>query len=447
VRVLAVAQVNAVRHAGALVIADQAPVSSIDVTDAARACVGALTTVGPAALVLACVVLAIAGTTAVGRTSLALGLRGLTGRRPSVPRQALAGLAIPLIAVTAATAGLAFERELREGPNRVLYRLIGDARGDPQWLMQADTRHFMNDSRLPASVVTAAATSRRATIFWSQLTDITPRGRRSITALVVSSLGPAGPVPVSVDGPTARCRISGGRCALEPDQAVTDADVAEIGERILLRGRPVTIVAHTAIPASLLNRAVVFVNPGAFDRAGGPRESPFAIVAAGAGGRTALQAIQRAYRAPGELEIRDTASIASANRRFWAGNGTPIILILIVLVIVFGGVAYYTSRKAASEHAHVALATLLSLGVPPRVLASAELVRGTVSALVAACVGGALAAAIVRLANSQILGFHATVNVAMVAASAGLMVLACCAALVGSWIRLRRTSLAEAMAG
>ena len=169
-----------------------------------------------------------------------------------------------------------------------------------------------------------------------------------------------------VDAATARCRVTANACALADGEAVTDDDVAPVGSTVTLRGRPLRVVAHTAKAASLLNRAVVFVTPAAFDRSDGSREPPFAAVAAGGPGRSALDAARAGERTPDELAVSSTAQIADANRRFWAGNGTPIMLILILLVMVFGGVAFYASREALHEQARAEIATLLAIGVPAR---------------------------------------------------------------------------------
>lgn len=420
--------------------------SAVDVTELARSSVAVLSAAGPVALLATCAALAVVAATPRGRAAWMLGRRGLHGRRPSVRRQLVLGLAIPLIAVTATSVALAFELELREGPNRVLYQLVGSAGDELSWLMQSDTRHFMNDSRLPATVVGQARGAPGVALFWSQLSDLTPRTGRPITALFIARDAPDGRRDVAVDRATARCHAGADGCAVAVDEAITDDDVARVGAIVTLRGRRLRVVAHTAEAASLLNRAVVFVHPGAFDRTGGAREPPFAAVAEGSRGRATLQNIRARQASPDELEVSGTAQIADANRRFWAGNGTPIMLILIVLVMVFGGVAFYASRNALHEHARAEIATLLAIGVPPRVLAAAELVRTALSACVAALIGGPLALAIVALANSQILGFHAAVKPVMVAASAGLMVIAGIGALVGTSMRLRRVNLAEAMA-
>ena len=422
--------------------------SAVDVTELARDSVAVLSATGPVTLLVTCVALAVVVATPRGRSAWMLGRRGLHGRRPTPRRQLLMGLAIPLIAVTATSVSLAFERELREGPNRVLYQLVGNAGDELSWLMQADTHHFMNDSRLPATAVADERPPPGVALFWSQLSDLTPRSGRPITALVIArgAAGGGAAAPAPVDRSTARCRVVAHACAVAVDEAVTDDDVAPVGAIVTLRGRRLRVVAHTATAASLLNRAVVFVHPAAFDRSGGAREPPFAAVAAGARGRATLDGIRARQASPDELEVSDTPQIADANRRFWAGNGTPIMLILIVLVMVFGGVAFYAARKALHEQARAEIATLLAIGVPPHVLATAELVRTALSACVAAVIGGPLALAIVALANSQILGFHAAVQPVMVAASAGLMVLAGIGALAGTAIRLRRANLAEAMA-
>ncbi len=422
--------------------------AAVDVTELARDSVGILSAAGPIALVATCLALAVVVAGARGRSAWMLGRRGLHGRRPSARRQLLMGLAIPLIAVTSTSVSLGFERELREGPNRVLFQLVGGDGRELSWLMQADTRHFMNDSRLPTAAVAGLRRSPATALYWSQLSDITPRTGNPITALIIarSGFGGSGSAPAPVDAATARCTVMAGTCRLAEGEAVTDDDVAPVGATVTLRGRPLHVVAHTAKAASLLNRAVVFVAPATFDRSDGSREPPFAAVAAGGAGRAALDAVRAGQRTPGELAVSSTAQIADANRRFWAGNGTPIMLILILLVMIFGGVAFYASRKALHEQARAEIATLLAIGVPPRVLGASELVRTAISACVAALIGGPLAVAIVALADSQILGFHATVKPAMVAASAGLMVLAGIGALVGTGLRLRRANLAEAMA-
>jgi hypothetical protein len=425
--------------------------AAVDVTEFARDSVSALSATGPIALALTCAALAVVVATPRGRSAWMLGRRGLHGRRPSARRQLLMGLAIPLIAVTSTSVSLGFERELREGPNRVLFQLVGGDGRELSWLMQADTRHFMNDSRLPSMAVARLRRSPATVLYWSQLSDMTPRTGHPITALIIARSGGGRDgvresAPVPVDAGTARCRVTASTCALTDGEAVTDDDVAPVGATVTLRGRRLRVVAHTAKAASLLNRAVVFVTPAAFDRSDGSREAPFAAVAAGGPGRAALDAVRAGQAAPDELAVSSTAQIADANRRFWAGNGTPIMLILILLVMVFGGVAFYASRKALHEQARAEIATLLAIGVPPRVLGAAELVRTAISACVAALIGGPLAVAIVALADSQILGFHATVELDMVAASAGLMVVAGIGALVGTGLRLRRANLAEAMA-
>ena len=417
-------------------------------TELARGSVAVLSVAGPVALIATSIVLAGVAVSSRGRSAWMLGRRGLHGRRPSPSRQLLMGLAIPLIAVTATSVALAFERELREGPNRVLYGLVEDDADDLSWLLQTDTRHFMNDSRLPAGAASDAIRDPRTSLLWSQLTDITPTVGLPITSLVMarSAPGSSDAAPTRVDPASARCALSRGTCVLAAGEAIADPDVAAVGATFTLHARRLRVVAHTSRPTSLLNRAVVFVHPAMFDRTGSARDVPFAAVASGAAGRAALRAIRNRQAAPGQLDLRGTTQIADANRRFWAGNGTPILLILIVMVMIFGGVAYYASRKALHEQARAEIATLLAVGVPPQVLAIGELTRTALSAGVAALVGGPIAVAVVALANSQILGFHAVVQPLMVAASAGLMVIAGIGAIVGTAVRLRRVNLAEAMA-
>ena len=260
--------------------------SAVDVTELARDSVGALSAIGPVALLATCLALAVVVATPRGRSAWMLGRRGLHGRRPSPRRQLVMGLAIPLIAVTATSVSLAFERELREGPNRVLHQLVGGEGNELSWLMQADTRHFMNDSRLPAKAVAELRRSPATALYWSQLSDLTPRAGRPITALIIARSGPGGrgSVPVAVDPATARCRVAAGACVLacrrgghrrRRGAGRRDGDAA--------RAPRCAIVAHTGEGRRACSTGRwCSSRPAAFDRAGGTREAPFAAVAGGA---------------------------------------------------------------------------------------------------------------------------------------------------------------------
>lgn len=421
--------------------------AAVDVTQVARSTVDLVKEVGPVVLA-AGLALSVAGLLRrAGRTELRLALRGLVGGRRPWPRQLVLGLAIPMLAVASLSVSLALEHELRNGPNRMVQRLAGPGAAHAQWLLQTGTNHFMNDSRLPAGLATDARRAPATVTVWSQLADVVDGAGHRSTSLVLARAGGTGDrgTPFAVVTATARCVLHDRGCAPGPGQAIVDADLASPGDVLHVRDHTLRVVANFAQPASLLNRAVVAVHDSAFDLPDGTRERPYAIIAPTAASAAAL--VRRIAGRPDRaaVQLRSTASIQAANATFWAGNGTPILLILILLIVAFGTIAYFTARRAAQEQAKPALATMLALGVMPGVLARAELARTLVSTLVAGAVALPLACAIVDLADSQILGFHAAVSLRMVLASMGMMVFVAAITALLLYSRVRTLEIAREM--
>lgn len=420
---------------------------AIDVTELARSSVDLIKDVGPAALALALVATLPGLLGRSGRTELRLALRGLVGGRRPRPRQLALGLAIPLLAVSSLSITFALEQELRNGPNRMVGTVAGPGAQDASWLLQKGTNHFMNDSRLPGRLAVGARLTPGSVTLWSELTDVVEADGDRSTSLLIARARGAGDrgVPFAVDEETARCAAPGARCTLGEGEAIVDEDLARPGGLLQVRGQTLRVVGNFADPASLLNRAVVAVHASAFDRPGGSRERPYAVIAPNelSGSMLARQVAGHTER--DAVQVRSSASIRAANATFWAGNGTPLMLILVLIIMAFGSIAYFAARRGAQEQAKPALATLLALGVAPGVLARAELARALLSTLIAGVVALPIAHVVVELANSQILGFHAEVTLTMVLASMGLMVVVAATTALLLYTRVRALDVPRAM--
>lgn len=417
---------------------------SIDVTALARHIINVIEFAGPPLFGLTTLYMALLPLRQSGRQALLLAHRGLTGGRRHWWRRVVAGLAIPLLTVTSISVSLAVEREIRNGPNRMLGEIIDSAGPDAKWLLQTGTDHFMDTSRLPRSAAGWASRLPGTETIWEQLSAVTARSGSATTSLILArSVAPGMPTPSYAVQPVgAQCRPRDGRCSPQSGQAIVDSDVAPVGARLMLRGRPLTVVAHFKAPASLLNRAVIVVSPSSF-MADGVMAPPFAVVAGSPRAIRVLDAL--AHRSRGALEVRTTHAIESANERFWAGNGTPISMILILLIVAFATVAYFASRRADQEQARASLATLLAVGVKPRVVMQTEIVRAWINSLVAGTVGVPIGIMIVDLADSQILGFHAGVNAVMALSAMSLSILVGCLTALLLYPRLLRLDIPAAL--
>ncbi len=426
-----------------------------DITAAARAVLHAVRIAGPGVAGLGLVLVMAAVTTRPGRARLKLALVGLSGearRRSST--LFLTALVVPSIAVTVLAVSLALEAEVREGPNRMVDRLVAGV-GEPAdltWVMQSGTEHFMNDSRIRDSAEAAfsASSSPGVLAYWSQLAEIgfADGGRQASLVLAPAQGEGVSLLAPEVDPTSAQCELENGRCHLEPHAVVADADVGGIGEVVTIRGRDLRIVAHPLDPMSLLNRAVVFTSPDLFRAPSDatPDADAYGFIVAGPDSRSRAEEFL-ASTALNDVQLISTADVEEANSEFWAGNGTTLVLLVIAMTTLFSGASLYNARRASQEQARVSIATLRAIGLTPARSVSVDLTRTLLLTVGAAVIAAPCAAAVIALTNAGILGFHAMVTPTMVVAGAGILVLA---DLVGSgvlWLRLSRASIVEAING
>lgn len=381
-----------------------------------------------------------------GRARLRLARRGLSGGATSWARRLFAGTLIPLLGIAALTVSIALEKEVREGPNRMIDRLQQGADDQHlEWIMQAGTGHFMDTSRLPAVTTSrAGAEPARFQVLYEQLALIERADRIPDTGLVLGLPAQSTFLAPEVTRDST-CTQTDGRCQLKPGEAVADAAQYPLGTRLRIRDRDVTVVGHTREPYSLINRSVVFTNLDVFQRADGSMEPAYAVLSIGPGSPAAAQELVASTPDPAAVEVLSPSDLKRENTRFWAGNGTPLILLMIALSATFCGVALYAARRAMQQREHVVLGALQSLGLRPGQASSIDLLRSTLATLVAAVGAAPLAYVLVRVTNAGMIGFHAPVEPLMVVAAAGLIIFANLLGTAVLWARLRSSSVVEAL--
>jgi hypothetical protein len=422
----------------------------VNITEVARVLIEGVRVVGPVLVALAVLVVAVELLSRPGQARLRLAHVGLSAPAPNVLRRLLAGTLVPALGVAALAVSLSLEQEVREGPNRMVERLQSEAGPhEPAWILQRGTSHFMNDSRLPPAVEVAAATDSGGSAhrLWEQLVAIRTDSGQTDTGLLLGT--PAGdatsPFRPAVVAETAGCRLVDGACVLKPGQAVADADVYPVGSRLSVRGRDLEVVATTAQPYSLINRAVVFTDSTAFARADGTPDTPFAVVVGGPDALSRAEALVAGTGAAGAVEVLTGGQVKSANADFWAGNGTPLLLLVICLSGTFCGVALYGARRALHQRERMSTGTLQALGVRLGQVCRIDLLRAVMVTGVAAVLAVPVAWVLVLVVDTGMLGFHATLTPLFVAAAAGLLVLANVLGTAAMWVRMRTMSVVEAI--
>ncbi len=370
---------------------------------------------------------------AAGRKRIGLARRGLSAGASSV-RSVVRAVALPIIGATVLTVSFAIEEEVREGPSRSIDALV-DGSEPSSWVLQAGTRHLMNDSRVSASDTEAAladlrsegiaAVPVRATLASLGTED------QSFSGFVFAIDPGAGlnPKPAGEN----RCVSSVGEpCDIGSERGVIvdGGNGIDVGDEVSIRGREFEVVAHAAQPRSLINRLVVYVDPSAFDLIE-PSETFYAILAA-----ASRERVRAALGASGDepFEVLSTEQIRAANEDFWAGNGTPLLLLLIGMIAAFAAASTYLSQRAEQEQNRYVLGTLWAIGLNRRQMVEVQLIRSLLAVAVATPVGWIASLVLLELTNRSIIGFSASARVSHLLAASALL---CCGALLAA-VRLSR---------
>jgi hypothetical protein len=137
------------------------------------------------------------------------------------------------------------------------------------------------------------------------------------------------------------------------------------------------------------------------------------------------------------VQVLSSQQLEQRNSGFWAGNGTPILMMLITVITVFAGAAIFGSQRA--EHAAVrpTFRTLRSVGLTSTQAAQIDVARGLLRLGIALLPALALSFASIQALNSTTLGFHASLNVTVVLAATGVVVVATVCAGLLSWLTER----------
>ncbi len=404
---------------------------SLDVPSLVQAAINALTLIGaPVAAICVLLLLRPLFLGSAGRTRLALARRGLSDDQHS-GRSGFRLLLLPLVGLTALTVSFAIEQEVREGPTRSIDAFSGDE--ETSWILQTGTRHLMNDSRLPQTEVSGLledldAAGIAAVPFNATLAAI-KTDRRALTGFVFAASPEAGLSPIPQ--PNHQCASADGDPCVLPDEAsvIVDADNGiAVGDRLEIRGQDFTVVAHTAEPRSLINRLVVFVSPEGFARIE-PLPTYYGVLA-DTTDTAAAAAVARSGLSD-HAEVLTTGAVRSANEDFWAGNGTPLLLLLIGMISAFAGVASYLGQRAEQEHNRTALGTLWALGLTRNQMVEVQLLRSLLAVAAATPLAWVVTVGLLQLLNRSIVGFSADPGVNHLIAGAALLCIGSLAAAIG----------------
>jgi hypothetical protein len=422
----------------------------MSITDIARVLIGGVRLLGPFLVLLAVLALLAEAASRPGRARLRLAHLGLSEARPSRIRRILVGTLVPTLGVVALSVSLSLEQEVREGPNRMVDRLQAHAGAyQPAWILQRGSSHFMNDSRLPGSVLQAAVADRSgaAHALWEQLVTVKAEGKSADTGLLlgIPSDDLNSPFSPDVQARTARCTVTAGTCRLGAGEAIADASVYPVGTRLRVRDSDLLVIANTATPYSLINRTVVFTDRSAFSRADGTLDDPYAVVVGGPEATAHARAIVASTSRGDTVEVDSGASIKRANATFWAGNGTPLLLLVICLSGAFCGVALYAARRALQERERMSMGTLQALGLRVSQVCRIDLLRALLGTAVAAVLSVPLTIVLIKVVDAGMLGFHATLTPLLVLAAAGLLIFANLLGTAAMYVRTRDLSVVEAI--
>lgn len=394
---------------------------AFDLTEFSRGVIDILMAVGPfvsAAVVGFLVGLAMSAT---GRTRLLLAHRGLQEVRGGRWRLWLAGTMLPLLAMSALNAALAIEAEIRSGPNRMLDTVQSmapdSATGTTYWVLERGTGHFMNTSRVEADAVDSRSHGIEAVApFWADLTNIRRGDGSDQTGLVLGGPLLSGAVVSPPVRAGATCELQRGRCVLRAGEAIVDqGDGYALGEELSIQDEVVRVVGFFQQPPSLLNRSVVFTST---DHASEP---PFGLLVVA----TDFDALHLAIDGSGSpVDVLSIDDLRRGNTTFWAGNGTPILTMLVVLIAVFGAASIFATRRSEHEATRDVRWTIRALGLTRGEGRQLDLARSLLTVVLAAAPAAAISAVLVAALNTAVLGFHASVSVSTSLAAMGLTAMA-----------------------
>lgn len=398
---------------------------SLDVPQLVTLVVRVLLVAAPAVVVLAglFIVRPLVMGGVAGRKRIRLSFRGLAhggGELRTVGRLVI----LPVVGLTALTVSFGIEQEVREGPSRVIEGMTN--RKPTSWVLQSGTDHLMNVSVIPEPIATATIEAVRragfeAAPFYASLASI-DTGERVVTGHVFAAPPQARMNPVPVEGHGCQSP-DGSPCVFASDDhaLVDSANGIDVGDRLRIRGESFEVVGYSSTPRSLINRLVVYVSVGGFARVEGSLE-PYGLLVAGEQGQV-LDVVD-----DNSLQVLSSAEVREANEDFWAGNGTPLLLLLIGLISLFAATSTYLGQRAEHEQNRVVLGTLWAIGLTRNQMIEVQLVRSLMAVLCAAPIAWLASGVLLRAANQSILGFSADRTLRHLLAASALLVIGAVAA-------------------
>ncbi len=397
------------------------------------------------------------------QSKLRLANRGLDYNNKNRLQSAFAGTLIPAIGAIALTTSFSIEEEIRTGPNRVISAIEADISDqddnrDLYWVLQDDTDYFMNtssisfdDKKEQKNFFAQAENNNELDIlpFHLDLTEIDmPQNHRHNhqPALVIGapSEDKTTPSPIYPETETSDCMKAENSCVLESDELIIDTNEGiNIGDTITVRGEEYNVAGLAKDSRSLLNRLAVFTSQEGVERFRKSDDNSYYGLAVEAESLEDIEELLQEFGMDDSQEILSTEELLDNNSEFWEGNGTTLMMLLIMNISAFGGISMYERKRAEQEYNRSDIATLRSLGMSVKDIAQIDFARATITTAKASIPVMPVSYVVSEMSNVGIAGFNSEIDSAMVAGAAGTILTAKTAGVALLTKRLRKISPAE----
>lgn len=375
----------------------------------------------------------------------------------TLKKAVVAGSLLPALGIGALSTALMIEDGIHEGANRNINSIEESIASESNnesvtWFLQDGTGHFMNDSVITSEQFEAiqehisngdlGADAPVLAPFRRDLVTLpTPYSDNQASMIIsVDSSGPGAALLPDVQKESALCELVDDTCALEKDEIIVDeGEGFVVGDQVSIRGDEYTVVAHPETPQSLVNRLIAYSG----SKAGEQTDDHYGFVSVSKSNDSLSALINTANSV--ELQALSTDEFLAKNEDFWSHNGTPLLILLIADIAVFGGATFASTKRFEQERNAAAVATLQAIGMTKRQLAEQELARNTIMTAKGVVPGALGAVATTQFINSALPGFEGKVTPGMVFGSTGLILAVQGLATLKSIRQTNRRSPIEAM--
>lgn len=367
------------------------------------------------------------------KTQLNLAWRGLSGSDSmSFKKAVVAGSLLPALGIGALSTALMIEDGIHEGANRNINSINDSVMSNsPQaqvtWFLQSGTHHFMNDSEISqdtfdtiqSEVEDRADGGSVVVAFQRDLVTLPTIYSDNQASMIISvdANGPGIEVLPQVQVESATCDVVNGTCRLDSNEIIVDeGEGFEVGDSIKIRNQDYTVVAHPENKQSLVNRLIAYTGGDASVTS----EDYYGFVSVSAAPDSVAGLVEELDRDK-SIEALTTDEFLSANEDFWAHNGTPLLILLIGDIAIFGGATFASTKRFEQERNAAVTATLQAIGMTKMQLAEQELARNTITTMKGVIPGAIGALATTKFISSALPGFEGKLTPGMIFGSTGLI--------------------------